>query len=186
MKKITLATIFALAAFTATAAEVRIEAQNANGQGTTADQRVYELGVKESINKNFAGDIVVKNYRTETTNVLSTRYEAGLTGTVPVGPVSAYTRVAVGERYVSGANGYSYYSVEPGVVAPITFVPGLSASVGYRFQDSFSDNRNDTTRTWRSKLGYDLNKTSTVYIGYDQQRGDSEQNITKVGYIHRF
>jgi hypothetical protein len=186
MKKITLATILALAAFAATAAEVRIEAQNANGVGTTADQRVYELGVKESITKNFAGDIVVKNYRTDNTNVLSTRYEAGLTGAVPVGPVSSYTRVAVGEKFVSGASGYSYYSVEPGVVVPVTYFPGTTVSLGYRFQDTFSDNRNDTTRTWRSKLGYDLNKTSTVYVGYDQQRGDSEQNITKVGYIHRF
>jgi predicted porin len=176
----------ALATLTASAAEIKIEAQNSNGQGTTADQRVYELGIKESINKNFAGDIVIKNYRTETTNVLSTRYEAGLTGTVPVGPVSAYTRVSVGENYTSGATGFSYYAVEPGVIAPITFVPGLALSVGYRFQDAFSDNRNDTTRTWRSKLGYDLNKTSTVYIGYDQQRGDSEANITKVGYVHRF
>jgi len=186
MKKITLATILALATLTATAAEVRLEAQNANGVGTTADQRVYELGIKESITKNFAGDIVVKNYRTDNTDILSTRYEAGLTGAVPVGPVSAYTRVAVGEKYVSGSGGFSYYSVEPGVVAPITVVPGLALSVGYRFQDAFADNKNDTTRTWRSKLGYDLTKSDTVYVGYDRQRGDSEQNITKIGYIRRF
>lgn len=186
MKKITLSVLLALSALTATAAEVRLEAQDANGQGSTASQTVYEIGIKESINKNFAGDIAVKNYRTNNTDILSTRYEAGLTGSVPVGPVSAYTRVAVGEKFVSGSGGVSYYSVEPGVVAPIAFVPGLALSVGYRFQDTFADNKNDTTRTWRSKLGYDLTKTSTVYIGYDQQRGDSEQNITKVGYIHRF
>jgi hypothetical protein len=186
MKKFTLATILALATLTATAAEVRLEAQDANGQGTTASQTVYEIGVKESITKNFAGDIAVKNYRTNNTDILSTRYEAGLTGTVPVGPVSAYTRVAVGEKFVSGSGGFSYYSVEPGVVAPITVVPGLAVSLGYRFQDAFADNKADTTRTWRSKLGYDLSKTSTVYVGYDQQRGDSQQNITKVGYVHRF
>ena len=186
MKKITLATILALAALTATAAEVRLEAQDANGQGTTASQTVYEIGVKESINKNFAGDIAVKNYRTNNTDILSTRYEAGLTGSVPVGPVSAYTRVAVGEQFVNGSGGTSYYSVEPGVTALIPGVKGLGLSLGYRFQDAFADNKNDTTRTWRSKLGYDLTKTSTVYVGYDQQRGDSQQNITKVGYIHRF
>ena len=186
MKKFTLATILALATLTATAAEVRLEAQDANGQGTTASQTVYEIGVKESITKNFAGDISVKNYRTNNTDILSTRYEAGLTGSVPVGPVSAYTRVAVGEKFVSGSGGFSYYSVEPGVIVPVTYFPGTTVSLGYRFQDSFNDSRNDTTRTWRGKLGYDLDKTITVYVGYDQQRGDSQQNITKVGYVHRF
>ena len=186
MKKFTLATILALATLTATAAEVRLEAQDANGQGTTASQTVYEIGVKESITKNFAGDIAVKNYRTNNTDILSTRYEAGLTGSVPVGPVSAYTRVAVGEKFVSGSGGFSYYSVEPGVTASIPVVKGLGLSLGYRFQDTFADNKNDTTRTWRGKLGYDLDKSNTVYVGYDQQRGDSQQNITKVGYVHRF
>jgi len=184
MKKFTLATILALSALTATAAEVRLEAQDANGQSTTASQTGYEFGFKEAITKNLAGDIAVKNYRTNNTNILSTRYEAGLTGSVPVGPVSAYTRVAVGEQFVSGSGGTSYYSVEPGVSVPI--VKGLGLSLGYRFQDTFADNKADTTRTWRGKLGYDLTKTSTVYVGYDQQRGDSQQNITKVGYVHRF
>jgi hypothetical protein len=186
MKKFTLAAILALATLTASAAEISLEAQDANGQGTTASQTVYQIGVKESITKNFAGDITFKNYRTNNTDILSTRYEAGLTGSVPVGPVSAYTRVAVGEKFTSGSGGFSYYSVEPGVVAPVAFVPGLAVSLGYRFQDAFADNKADTTRTWRSKLGYDLTKTSTVYVGYDQQRGDSQQNITKVGYIHSF
>jgi hypothetical protein len=186
MKKITLSVLLALSALTATAVEVRLEAQDANGTKGTAGQTVYEIGIKESINKNFAGDIVVKNYRTDNTDVLSTRYEAGLTGSLPIGPISGYTRVAVGEKYVSGNGGFGYYSVEPGVNAPITFVPGLSLGLGYRFQSAFNDNQNDTTRTWRTKLGYDLNKSNTVYVGYDSQRGDSNQNITKVGYIHRF
>lgn len=186
MKKFTLATILALSALTATAAEVRLEAQDANGQGTTASQTVYEFGFKEAITKNFAGDIAVKNYRTNNTDILSTRYEAGLTGSVPVGPVSAYTRVAVGEKFVSGSGGFSYYAVEPGVSVPVALFSGTTVSLGYRFQDTFADNKADTTRTWRGKLGYDLDKSNTVYVGYDQQRGDSQQNITKVGYVHRF
>jgi hypothetical protein len=186
MKKITLSVLLALSALTATAAEVRLEAQDANGQSGTASQTVYEFGIKESFTKNFAGDLAVKNYRTDNTDILSTRYEAGLTGSVPVGPVSGYTRVAVGEKFVSGSGGFSYYSVEPGVSASIPGVKGLGLSVGYRFQDAFADNKNDTTRTWRTKLGYDLNPANTVYVGYDSQRGDSNQNITKVGYIHRF
>ena len=187
MKNFALATVLALTAFCATAAEVKIEAQNAVGEGTTANQTVYELGIKEAINSNFAGDIVVKNYRTDGTDVLSTRYEAGLTGTASLfGPVSGYTRVSIGENYKSGSDGFSYYAVEPGVSTPISYFPGVSASLGYRFQDAFGSGHSDTTRTWRSNLSYDLNKTNAVYLGYDVQRGDSEANITKVGYVHRF
>ena len=183
MKKIALATVLALAVGSALAAEVRLEAQDANGTGSTASQRVYELGVKESINKNFAGDIVIKNYRTDNTNALSTRYEAGLTATTDVGIVSPYARLAVGEKYVSGANGFSYYSVEPGVAVK---QGPVGVSLGWRYQTAFSDSQNDETRTWRAKLGYDVTKNNTVYVGYDRQRGDSNQNITKVGFVHRF
>mgnify|MGYP003342090714 FL=1 len=184
MKKIALATVLALAATLASAVEVRLEGQDADGKNGTANQTVYELGVKQAINNTFAGDVVVKQYRTDGTNALATRTEAGLTGgTGLVGPVSGYTRVAIGEKYASGSQGYSYYSVEPGVSA--TF-GGITTSLGWRFQDAFADGHNDTTRTWRAKLGYDLTKSDTVYVGYDRQRGDSEQNITKIGLVHRF
>ena len=188
MKKIALATVMAMAlATSAFAAEVKIEAQDSNGVSGTADQRVYELGVKEKITDNFAGDIVIKNYRTGGTDVLSTRYEAGLTGSATIaGPISGYTRVAIGEKYKSGSAGYGYYSIEPGVGVVVSAVPGLTASLGWRFQDAFADGHSDATRTWRSKIGYDLTKTDNVYIGYDMQRGDSEANITKIGYIRRF
>lgn len=183
MKKIALATLLALAVGSALAAEVRLEAQDANGTKGTAGQRVYELGIKESINNNFAGDIVVKNYRTDNTNVLSTRYEAGLTASTSVGMVSPYARLAVGEKYTSGANGFSYYSAEPGVAVK---QGPVGVSLGWRYQTAFSDNQNDETRTWRAKFGYDVTKNDTVYVGYDRQRGDSNQNIAKIGIVHRF
>jgi hypothetical protein len=184
MKKIALATLLAMAALGVSAAEIKLEAQNSNGVGSTADQRVYEFGFKESINSNLAGDVIVKNYRTDGTDALSTRYEAGLTGSVPAGPVGVYTRVAIGEKYKSGDAGYSYYSVEPGITAKLP--ANFGASLGYRFQDAFSDGHADQTRTWRAKLGYDINANNNVYIGYDRQRGDSDANITKIGLIHRF
>jgi len=183
MKKLVIAAVLATVAGMVSAAEVRLEGQDANGTNGTASQRVYELGIKESINNNLAGDIVVKNYRTDGTDALATRYEAGLTASTSVGLVSPYARVAVGEKQVSGASGFSYYSVEPGVAVK---QGAVGVSLGYRFQDAFSNSQNDTTRTWRAKLGYDVTKNDTIYIGYDRQRGDSDQNITKVGLIHRF
>lgn len=183
MKKIALATVLALVVGSASAVEVRLEGQDANGKSGTAGQTVYELGIKESINKNFAGDLVVKNYRTDNTNTLSTRYEAGLTAANTYGKVTPFARVAVGEKYTSGANGFSYYSVEPGVA---TSLGNVTASLGWRYQDAFSNSQNDQTRTWRTKVGYNVTKNDNIYVGYDVQRGDSNQNITKVGYIHRF
>lgn len=186
MKKIALATVLALAVFGATAAEVKLEAQNSVGQNGTADQQVYEFGFKENINKNFAGDVVIKNYRTDGTDVLSTRYEAGITASNTYGLFTPYTRVAIGEKTTSGSAGYGYYSVEPGVSVPLSYLPGTSVQVGYRYQDAFTSGHNDLTRTWRTKVGYDLTKTSNVYVGYDVQRGDSQANIAKIGYVHKF
>lgn len=186
MRKFALASVLAVAAFSASAVEVRLEAQDADGKNGTASQTVAEISVKQAINTNFAGDLTVKQYRTDGTNALANRVEAGLTGTTKLyGPVNGYTRVAIGEKYVSGQAGYGYYSVEPGVSVPFG-TTGVTASLGYRFQDAFNDTHNDLTRTWRAKVGYDLTANDNVYVGYDRQRGDSQQNIAKVGYIHRF
>lgn len=184
MKKIALATLLALAVGSASAVEVRLEAQDADGKNGTASQTVGELSVKESINKNFAGDLTVKQYRTDSTHDLATRVEAGLTASNTYGNFTPYTRVAIGEKYVSGATGYGYYSVEPGVA--VSLLGSATASLGYRFQDAFNDSHNDLTRTWRAKLGYDLTKNDNVYVGFDRIRGDQEQNVTRVGYIRRF
>lgn len=188
MRKFALATLLALAVGSASAVEVRLEAQDADGKNGTASQNVGELSVKQAINSNFAGDITVKQYRTDGTHDLATRTEIGVTGSngYKLGvPFTAYTRVALGEKFASGSTGYGYYSVEPGVAVPVG-ATGATASLGYRFQNAFNDSHNDLTRTWRAKVGYDLTKNDNVYVGFDRIRGDSEQNVTRLGYIHRF
>ena len=184
MRKFALATVLAMAAVSASAVEVRLEGQDADGKNGTASQTVYEASVKQAINKNFAGDLTVKQYRTDGTHALANRVEAGVTASNTYGNFTPYTRVALGEKYASGSSGYGYYSVEPGVAVAV--FPAVTASLGYRFQNAFNDSHDDLTRTWRAKVGYDLTKADTVYVGFDRQRGDSEQNTTKVGYIHRF
>lgn len=186
MKKIALATVLAMFAFAASAVEVRVEGQDQNGRNGAASSTNYELSVKEKINDTFAGDVVATQYRTDNTHALANRLEAGVTGTVPVyGVVSGYTRVALGQKFTNGAGSFGYYSIEPGVTAPIGST-GVTASLGYRFRDAFVDSNNDLTRTWRAKVGYDITKADNVYVGYDRQRGDTAANIAKVGYIHRF
>ena len=187
MKKIL--AILAMAVSTgAFAATATVEYQNADGvQNTPTNQEQISLSVKEEINKNFAGDVSISNKwnNSSTSNALnSSRVEGGLTGTVPlVANVSGYTRVAVGQKFTTTTN-YSYYSVEPGVSLPLG--AGFTGKVGYRFRSAFDAGNNDTTRTARALVTYQINKDNTVGVGYDSQRGDSNQNIVRVNYTRGF
>jgi len=184
MKKIV--TIAALMAATtlASAASITIEGQDQQGHRGARDSTNYALSVKESINKTFAADIGFTAYQQDVTKALSDRLEAGVTGTMPVGPVSAYTRVAVGEKFSNGAN-FGYYSVEPGVV--YNFTDKLSGKVGYRFRNGFGNNGNlDTTHTIRAGVGYALTKQDTVGVRYDQVRGDSFNHSVNFAYTRSF
>jgi hypothetical protein len=170
------------------AASATMEYQDINGvQNTPTDQRNIQLTVKEAINKTFTGDVQLSNTwnNTSTSDAASSfRAEGGLTGSVPlIANVSAYTRAAVGQKFTTTTN-FTYYSVEPGVSLPLG--AGFSAKVGYRFRSAFDTANNDTTRTWRAGLGYDIDKNNAVGLGYDQVRGDSNQNIVKVSYTRGF
>ena len=184
MKKII--AIAALLAFAgiASAASVTVEGQAQTGENGAKDSTNYALSVKESINGTFAGDLGFTNYQQETTNALSTRLEAGVTGTMPVGPVSLYTRVALGEKYTNTGN-FGYYSVEPGV----TYTLGkATAKVGYRFRTAISDPNvhNDTTDTVRVGLAYAITSKDTVGIRYDRVRGDSTNHSYNFAYTRSF
>jgi hypothetical protein len=96
-----------------------------------------------------------------------------------------YTRAAIGEKFTNTSN-FSYYSVEPGVTAPIGST-GLTARVGYRFRNAFDPSANaDTTRTWRAGLSYDLTKKDTIGVRYDRVRGDSNADGIAVNYTRSF
>ena len=134
------------------AGSVSFEGQDVNGQGS-ADQKNFNVTARGSINQNFTAHTQVSTSQTDGTNAVSTRLEVGVTGQVSlVGPVSGYTTVAVGEKYSSaGAGHFAYYSVEPGVTAPIGNT-GLTAKVGYRFRTAMENTNvnNDTTQTLRA------------------------------------
>jgi hypothetical protein len=188
MKKVLLAILAMAVSSGVFAASATLEYQDINGvQNTPNDQRNINLTVKESINKSFTGDVQLSNTynNTATSDAASSfRAEGGLTGSVPlIANVSGYTRVAVGQKFTTTTN-FGYYSVEPGVTLPIG--AGFSAKVGYRFRNAFDTANNDTTRTWRAGLGYDINKNNAIGVGYDQVRGDSNQNVIKVSYTRGF
>jgi len=181
--------VFAIAALMAVtglvnAASVTVEGQFQQGHRGARDSDNYALSVKESINKTFAADLGFTAYQQDGTKALSNRLEAGVTGTVPVGPVNLYTRVAVGEKFTNGSD-FEYYSVEPGVT--YTMFDKLTARVGYRFRNGFGDNGNlDTTHTARVGVSYAITKQDTVGVRYDQVRGDSFNHSVNFAYTRSF
>ena len=183
MKKIVIATL-ALVTGLAFAGSITLEGQDQLGDKGAKNSANYQLSVKESINKTFAGDISFTNYQQHQTEALSTRIEAGVTGAVPVGPVGVYTRVALGEKYSNTGN-FAYYSIEPGV----TYTIGkATAKVGYRYRTSVVDPNvyNDTTDTVSVGLNYALTKHDSVGVRYDRVRGDSFNHIYNVNYTRSF
>lgn len=182
MKKIF--AILALATFgSAFAGSFSVESQNINNV-SSADQRTYGLSVKHDFSNTLAGDLAISNTQTDGTNALSTRLEAGATLTQPLfGSVKGYVRGAVGQKY-SNTTDFSYYSIEPGITAP---VGPFTAKLGVRYRtanDAVANN--DQTHTVRATLAYPLTAKDTVAVRYDRVRGDSDQKIVVLAYTRGF
>ena len=184
MKKVLVIAALLAATGLANAASITLEDQIQKGDRGARDSSNYQLSIKESFSKTFAGDIGFTAYQQAGTKALSDRLEAGVTGTFPVGPVNLYTRAALGEKFTNGAN-FGYYSVEPGV--SYTMFDKLTAKVGYRFRNGFGNNGDfDTTHTVRAGVNYAITKNDAVGVRFDQVRGDSFNHSYNVSYTHSF
>ncbi len=168
------------------AATATVEYQDQTGVKGTTNGSLYLLSVAEDINKNFVGGVSMNFGAKDSTGAVSnSRVEGFLTGKTTIGIVSPYLRVGVGEKFTTVTN-YPYYSVEPGVTAPLGKT-GLTARLGYRFRTAFdSSTYADTTNTWRAGLSYAITKQDTVGIRYDQIRGDTNLNTVAFSYTRRF
>jgi hypothetical protein len=183
MKKIVIATI-ALLSSLAFAGSITLEGQDQLGDKGAKNSINESVSIKESINNNFAGDITFTNYQQSITYALSTRLEAGISGSIPVGPVGVYTRVALGEKYTNGAN-FSYWSIEPG----ITYSLGkVTAKVGYRYRTATTNPNvyNDTTDTSRFGLSYAITKKDAIGFRFDRVIGDSTNHSYNLNYTRAF
>lgn len=183
MKKILATMLLALSA-SAFAGSATIEFQDQDGKGGSPTQNTLALTVRENITKNLVGDVAISGTQTDGTKAFGSRIEGGVTGNYAVAGLGLYTRLALGEKYSNGANS-SYYSVEPGVKAPIGKT-GLTAQLGYRYRTAFDSSVADTTRTVRAGLAYALTKNDTIGVRYDQMRGDTKQNVVAVNYTRGF
>ena len=168
------------------AASATVEYQDQTGVKGTTDSSLYLFSVSENINKNFSAGLTT-NFGAKDSNgaVSNSRIEGSVTGKTTVGLFSPYMRVAAGQKFTTVTN-YTYYSVEPGVTAPLGNT-GVTARLGYRYRTAFDSTANaDTTNTWRLGMSYALTKQDTIGIRYDQVRGDTNQNNVAFNYTRSF
>jgi hypothetical protein len=167
------------------AGTVTVEGSKANTIGGN-DQMNTNFSLSESINNTFSVHTQLSSSQTDNTNAVSTRLEVGGTATTKLfGPVSGYTKVAVGQRY-STSGSFTYYSIEPGVSVPLS--SSLTAKVGYRYRTA-AENANvnkDTTDTVRVGVTYTINKKDAVGVRFDRVTGDSRQDGYAVFYSRSF
>jgi opacity protein-like surface antigen len=168
------------------AASVTVEYQDQTGVNSTTDSSLYLISVSENINKNFSAAITSNFGAKDSTGAVSnSRIEGSITGRTNMGLINPYVRIGVGQKFTTATN-YSYYSIEPGVTAPLANT-GLTARVGYRYRTAVDANSYaDTTDTWRFGLSYALTKQDTVGVRYDRVRGDANLNSLAFNYTRNF
>lgn len=186
MKKV-LVTLLLASAGSVFAQSVTIDGQNSKPNAGGNESNQLQIAVKAPINTLLSVDGSIANQITENTYKQSTRYEAGLTAQAPVvGPVDLYARGAVGQKSVSGAEGFAYWSAETGVIWH-TPIAGLDAKAGYRYREAFAgESKLDTTNTFRYALSYAVTKSDTLGLRYDVVNGDGANKTTGVFYTRKF
>lgn len=163
---------------------ITLEGQMIQGRDGAADAKNFNMTVRRDINSLLSGHVQASGTQTDTTNALTNRLEAGLTGSLKlVGPFSGYTTIAAGEAFRAAGN-YSYYSVEPGIRTDLG--AGLTAHAGYRYRAAFDSNIADTTSTARVGLSYAFTKQDSIGVRYDRVMQDAKQDVFAVNYTRSF
>jgi hypothetical protein len=146
----------------------------------------YFKGVRD-FTENFAMDSSLQLNQVDAAapnNKISGRIDIGAIPKFDIyGPVKGYTRFAYGEKFSTSGN-FDYYSIEPGIRS--TLGGGFSGQIAWRFRTPFNTANNDTTRTWRTGVTYDITPKDTIGVRLDNQRGDSNQNIWNLNYSRSF
>jgi len=186
MKKV-LVTLLLASAGTVFAQSVTIDGQNSKPNAGGNESNQLTLAVKAPVTKLLSIDGGISNQITDNTYKQTTRYEAGLTAQAPVaGPVDLYGRGAIGQKSISGAEGFAYWSTEVGAIWH-TPLAGLDAKVGYRYREAFAgESKLDTTNTFRYALSYAVTKSDTLGVRYDVVNGDGANKTTGLFYSRKF
>lgn len=164
---------------------VNVQFFNQEAQGTGASSHYIVTGFKTSLTDKIAVDVASTQQQADATNLVTNRWEAGLSGKVAeVGPLTFSVRGATGIKVKSGVQSFGYYSVEPGV--SVALPAGFSASYGYRYRDAYEVSNADRTTTNRYTVSYNITKNDKVSLRRDDVRGDGANTATGLIYTRSF
>jgi predicted porin len=179
--------IFAILALavstTAMADSINFETRSVQGVGTT-DSTAYRMLYTHDVNKQVRADFSISQTQSNTASkAIGSRIETGLSYRYPlIGNLTGGIRVGIGEKFSTKGNA-TYYAVEPSVAMP---VGPVNVRVGYRYRSAIDPDDGDQTRTARLNVSYPLTKKDSIAVGYDHVRGDSNQNVIRLGYTRSF
>jgi hypothetical protein len=188
MKKLILTLVASLALVSAAQADNQATFVYGNQKDDTthALTDVLMLDLKTSVFKYTDADLLVINKTAVGKNVVTNRYEGGITVTYPlVDAVSVYIRPSVGYKQKSGAEGFYYYTSEEGIKLKLPY--DFSATVGYQYRNSFDTGNKDQLGTMRYYLGYNVTPKDKIILGKFQDiSGYNCANTYWAGYTHSF
>ena len=194
MKKIV--AILALAAATSAFADtgINVELEREKDKTTNAYSNTVKVAPFTTI-QGFKVDVQLGAERQDgqvsgNNNPLTNTAEARVQKMVEVYPgLHLGGRLGVGEVFngVDQAGktvDFGYYTAEP--KAEYMLTDKLSALASWRFRDSFKDNNEYLTRTWKVGAGYAVTKKDLVEVKYVKERGDYKSNGVALEYTRGF
>jgi hypothetical protein len=183
MKKLLTTLALAVAATTAFADSVTFEGAGIKYDNGSADQKWYRLGYTHNISKNLTTDVgITETFNDSNGYLANTRTEIGLTPSTEVGPLKLAFRAGYGVKMSSTYN-HEFYSLEP---MAIYKAGDFSYKLGFRWRSQTGTMYNDQTHTTRYVVGYAINKTNSVNLGYDVVKGDTQAKYTVASWVHSF
>lgn len=187
MKLKSVLAVAALAVSSAAMADSSVNVQYFNQKAASggALSHYTVTGFKTDLTKNIAIDVAATQQQADATNLVTNRWETGLSGKLAtVGPMSFTLRASTGVKAKSGVNSFGYYSVEPGV--SVALPAGFTAAYGRRYRDAFDSANADNSITNRYTLSYNLTKVDKVSFRVDDVRGDGANKSTGLIYSRSF
>jgi hypothetical protein len=185
LKSVFAASMIAACGIAVADSSVNVQYFNQEAKSNGASSHYVTTGFKTSVTNRLAVDVSATQSQADATNLVTNRWEAGLTANVAkVGPAALTVRGASGVKQKSGVESFSYYSIEPNIA--VALPANFSASYGWRYRDSYEGANGDYSITDRYTVSYNLSKNDKISVRHDDQRGGSDSRSTGLIYTRSF
>jgi len=188
MKKLVLALVASLALVSAAHADPQATfnygSQKDKTTGALADVLIFDL--KNKVYDYTSVDLLINNKTAVGTNVVTNRYEGGVTVSYPLNDViEVYIRPSVGYKQKSGSQSFYYYTSEEGVKLKLPY--DFSFKVGYLYRNSFDEANKDQLGAMRYYLNYQATSKDKISVGrFMDVSGYNQANTWWAGYTRNF